>query len=502
VNSKLIAVAVGLACAAAVPVAQATNGYMSHAYSPAAKGMAGAGEAALPQDSLSIVGNPAGLTAVGRRMDVGAAWFSPIRDYKGVTPTYNHALNPTGALAPIGGGFDGTGQVDSQNNDFLVPNLGYTHPLDANSAVGVALFGNGGMNSDWRAKDTLAFPGLGNLGTYGGNNFFANPPHYQLPDGSFGPQIPGTVPIGGGNAGINLEQLGLSLGYARDLTDNFHLGAALLLAYQTLEVKGVGAFQGFTETFTQSFIASQGRGAVSPSNLSDNDKSSSYGWGVQIGAIWDINPMFSLGASIRTKMYMSDFDDYSDLLAESGGFDMPAVGTIGLAVRPNKQLTFALDVQQIWYGDVDSIANDNYLAQQCNLAAAFGPTRDGSIYKPSSCLGGSNGAGFGWNDMTVLKLGVQYALNDTLTLRAGYSHGDAPIDGSQVAFNTLAPAVIEDHWTIGATYRMAENYELTFWGMYAPEETVSGPGAFTGAQAPEISMHQYEIGVNFGWLFN
>jgi long-chain fatty acid transport protein len=104
--------------------------------------------------------------------------------------------------------------------------------------------------------------------------------------------------------------------------------------------------------------------------------------------------------------------------------------------------------------------------------------------------------------MTVLKLGIQYALNDTLTLRAGYSHGNSPVVGSQVAFNTLAPAVIEDHWTIGATYRMAKNYELTFWGMYAPEETVSGPGAFTGTQAPSIAMEQYEIGVNFGWLFN
>ena len=38
--------------------------------------------------------------------------------------------------------------------------------------------------------------------------------------------------------------------------------------------------------------------------------------------------------------------------------------------------------------------------------------------------------------------------------------------------------------------------------MYAPEETVKGPGAFTGTQAPEIKMHQYELGVNFGWLFN
>ncbi len=127
--------------------------------------------------------------------------------------------------------------MDSRNNDFLIPNLGYTHPLDAKSAVGVALFGNGGMNTDYRSKYTLAVPGIGNLGTFGGNNPFANPPHYQLPNGSFGPQIPGTSVIGGGDAGINLEQLGLSIGYARDISfDTIHLGASLLLAYQTLEV--------------------------------------------------------------------------------------------------------------------------------------------------------------------------------------------------------------------------------------------------------------------------
>lgn len=481
-KTRLIAAAVGLACAAAVPVAHATNGYMSHAYSPAAKGLAGAGEAALPQDSLSIVGNPAGLTAVGRRLDVGAAWFSPQRSYKGIAP-FDETGMPTGAMAPIGGGIDGTGEVDSENTDFLVPNFGYTHPIDAQSAVGVALFGNGGMNSDYRSRDTLAVPGIGNLGTFGGNNPMANPP------------LPGMPKLGGGDAGVNLEQLGLSLGYARDLSDTFHLGAALLLAYQSMEVKGVGAFQGFTETFTQSLLAGN---PISPSNLTDNDAADSYGWGFQLGAIWDVNPMVSLGASIRTKMYMSEFDEYSDLLAEGGDFDMPAVGTIGLAFRPNKQLTVAFDVQQIWYGDVDSIANDNELAQKCNLM----DPRAFPNYDPTYCLGGSNGAGFGWRDMTILKLGIQYALNDTLTLRAGYSHGNSPIVGSQVAFNTLAPAVIEDHWTIGATYKMTKDYELTFWGMYAPEETVTGPGAFTGTQAPEISMHQYEIGVNFGWLFN
>jgi long-chain fatty acid transport protein len=490
-HSRLTAVALGLASVIAMQAAQATNGYMSHAYSPASKGMAGAGEAALPQDSMSVVGNPASLTRVGTRADIGAAWFSPQREYKGVNPFLGD-----GAMAPIGSG-DGTGTVDSENTDFLIPNFGYTHQLDAVSALGVALFGNGGMNSDYRSKDTLF-----NLGTYGGNNGFANPPHYQMPDGSFGPQIPGTTAYGGGDAGVSLEQLGIAFGYSRNLADNFALGASFLVGYQTIEVRGVGAFQGFTETFTQSFIANQGASATSPSNLTDQGKDSAWGYGFQIGALWDINPQWTLGASLRSKMYMGEFDKYKDLFAEQGDFDMPAVGTIGLAFRPNDRLALALDVQQIWYGDIDAIANDNQLATKCNLNAAFGMGAPGTSYDPSYCLGGDNGAGFGWRDMTIIKLGVQYAINDALTLRAGYSHANQPIPGREVAFNALAPAVIEDHYTIGATYRMASNYELTFWGMYAPEETVKGPGAFTGTQSPEISMHQYELGVNFGWLFN
>jgi long-chain fatty acid transport protein len=212
--------------------------------------------------------------------------------------------------------------------------------------------------------------------------------------------------------------------------------------------------------------------------------------------------MLTLGASYRTKMFMEEFDDYSDLFAEGGDFDIPAVGTIGAAFRPRDDLTFAFDVQHIWYSDIDAIANDNKLAERCDLGAAFGqPSIPGAVYDPRFCLGGSKGAGFGWDDMTVFKFGLQYALNDKLTLRAGYSYGDDPIDGSQVAFNTLAPAVIEQHWTLGGSYKLRDNFELTLWGMFAPENEVSGPGAFTGTQAPEIKMHQYEVGLNFAWLY-
>jgi long-chain fatty acid transport protein len=489
---KLKMTALALACSAVLPTAHATNGYMSHGYSPIDKGMAGAGAAALPQDTLAIVANPAGVNQIGRRADVGLSWFSPRRKYEGLTP------NPaTGALAPIGAGPDGTGTVDSENNDFFIPSFGYSHPLDERSAVGVALFANGGMNTDFRSRDTLM-----GVGAFGGNNPLANPPAYQPPDPRAGMQVPGTRMLGGGNAGVNLEQLGLSFAYSREVVDGLSLGASFLLGYQTIEIKGVGAFQGFTETFTQSMIASRTMQGRSPSNLTDNGKDSTWGYGFQVGGLWEVNPMFSVGASYRTKMYMGEFDKYSDLFAEGGDFDIPAMGTIGFAVKPNERLALAFDVQHIWYSDVPAVANENKLAMKCDLGAALGqPSAPGATYDSRYCLGGSKGAGFGWDDMTVFKFGIQYALDDKLTLRAGYSHGENPIDGSQVAFNTLAPATPEDHFTLGASYMLKDNFEMTFWGMYAPEDSIEGPGEFTGTQAPEIKMHQYELGVSFAWLY-
>jgi len=467
---KLIAIAVGLACAASVPVAQATNGYMSHGYSPISRGMAGA-DTALPQDAASMIDNPAGLVEVGGRAEIAVNWFSPIRKYTGADLT-------AGALGPVGSDLTG-GEVESRNNDFLIPTLAYSYVLDANSAIGAALYGNGGMNTQYGSQFT-AF----DFGTYGGNS----------PNNMFG--------LGGGNTGVNLEQMGLSLSYSRRLNESFNLGASLVLAAQSFEAKGLGAFAGFTETTTQSLISSGGMAPVVPQNLTDNDAEWSYGAGVQIGGLWKVNPMVDLGLSYRTKVYMTNFDSYSDLFANGGEFDIPAVANIGLAFKPTDQLSFALDVQQIWYSDVDAIGNSNQLTQMCDVGSVFGQPNFGGTYDASYCLGGSNGAGFGWKDATVIKFGVQYAINPEWTVRAGYSHMNQIISGTEVPFNVLAPAVITDHWTIGLTSKIAKNYEITGWAMYAPEETVSGVSSFTAGSTASISMKQYEVGIAFSWLFN
>jgi len=119
-------------------------------------------------------------------------------------------------------------------------------------------------------------------------------------------------------------------------------------------------------------------------------------------------------------------------------------------------------------------------------------------------LGDDNGSGFGWEDINVFKLGMAYEVSNTLTVRAGWSHGENPVSSDQTFFNLLAPATIQDHINIGATWTMANNGELTMYAYHALKNKVDGsnsiPAAFGGGEA-SIEMSQLAIGVAYGWNF-
>jgi long-chain fatty acid transport protein len=115
------------------------------------------------------------------------------------------------------------------------------------------------------------------------------------------------------------------------------------------------------------------------------------------------------------------------------------------------------------------------------------------------CLGGKRGAGFGWDDMTVYKVGASWQYSDDWTFRAGYSTTDQPIPKSEMTFNILAPGVMEDHFTVGFTRKNAGGNELNFSFMYAPEVDISGPQNFDPTQTVELSMSQFELEVSYSW---
>ena len=76
-----------------------------------------------------------GQTAVGDRIDLGVDLFSPRREAS------RSGSDP--ALGPV----DGTAESDS--NYFLVPEFGYNKMINPNLSLGVTVYANGGMNTDY-----------------------------------------------------------------------------------------------------------------------------------------------------------------------------------------------------------------------------------------------------------------------------------------------------------------------------------------------------------------
>jgi len=438
----------------------ATNGYFAHGTGTKNKGMAGAG-LAMPEDAISIANNPAAALANAGKYDAGLAIFSPSRNYQ----SSDSLANGQGGAFTIG-----PNDLKSENDLFYIPHVAGSWKIDDQSAWGAAFYGKGGMNSKWRGG-TASFdpdgpgpaPVLTLPGTYGA--------------GLFG---------GEGTAGIDLLQAFLEVSYARKAGEKFTWGASLVGVMQLFAARGVGTFAGFTETLNAS------GGTVFPDSLSNNSHDKAYGLGAKVGFQYELTATLDIAASYQNKIGMSKFKDYSDLFAKNGSFDIPADFKAGITFHPNEGLSFSVDVEHIWYSDVDSVGNPFSNLFMCPGANPMATSTD-------TCLGGNKGAGFGWEDMTVLKLGSQWSSGNGWTWRVGYSTGDQPIPESEVMFNILAPGVIEDHITAGFTRELTSGNEFSMSFMYAPNNKVAGLNPFDPTQTLSIDMDQWEVEFGFGW---
>jgi long-chain fatty acid transport protein len=437
--------------------ANATNGYFTHGIGAKNKGMAGAGLAA-PSGSIFFANNPAAAVFAVGQFDVGAALFSPLRSYSSTASLANGN----------GGAFTiGPNDIDSDRNYFVIPHVAYSWGLSDNSAIGLAFYGRGGMNSKWQGGTA-----------------------------SFDPDGPGPAPVmtlpgtfGAGKAGVDLSQAFFDIGYAQKSSERFAWGASLVVAIQAFEAYGVGTFAGFTESFAAS------GGTVFPTSLSDNGHDFATGVGVKLGFQSTFANNVSLAASYQSEVGRSEFDDYADLFADDGGFDIPATAKVGITFHPKETLAISIDVEHIWYSDIGSVGNSISNIFTC-------PTVNPASTTLSGCLGGSNGAGFGWDDMTVYKVGAEWNTpGSDWTWRAGFSHGTQPIANSEVLFNILAPAVIEDHIAAGFSKTTESGGEWVFSFMYALEGKVSGPNTFDPSQTLEIKMYQVEAELSYSWRF-
>jgi len=275
--------------------------------------------------------------------------------------------------------------------------------------------------------------------------------------------------------------------------ERLSIGAAGVLVAHLFEATGVGSFAPLTETCASTMNPQTGQCEM-PTNLSNNGHDWAFGLGFKVGLHWTPLDRVSFGLMYQSKIWMDEFDDYADLFAGQGDMDVPADLKIGLTLGVTDRTALSFDIEHIWYSDVDSVGNPIANLFRCPTALAGGTDLN-------SCLGGSNGGGFGWDDMTVFKVGLRYGAGEDWTWRLGYSYGEQPIPTSEMSFNILAPGIMEHHFTGGFTFERTKGRQWNLALMYAPSIDVTGPQNFDPSQNVTFEMYEWELEASYSWRF-
>ena len=453
----------------------ATDGYFSNGTGTRNKGFAGAGVSFL-YNPFSAANNPGGIGFMTNKFsfEVGVGLFNPNRQYTviGEATTPDNWFGPAGTVDPryMRLGFT-PGTVESGSSMFIIPTFALTYKVGDKNTLGFNLWGNGGMNTDYDAQTYYS-------------EIISGMDFDPSTEGPQNPMLGVTAPTG-----VNITQMFISLTYARLFGENHSIGISPLFVYQSFEANGLEAFR------------DMGMAGANGEYVTGNGSVSSTGIGFKIGYQGELFDGFRLGASITPKINMSEFDDYKGLFAEDGDFDVPLTWTAGVSYDISEDFTLLFDVKQILYSDVKSISNP--MLPSTMMPFVPNPAWDGADPYTSMMpnegfvpLGNENGAGFGWDDMTIFKVGAEFRMVEDWDFRLGYSHGGQPIGEDDVMFNMLAPGLIENHISLGFTRHMGD-HALHFAFTYALNSEVEGPNPFDENQTIKIEMNQLEFELAF-----
>lgn len=399
-----------LAAMLASPLCAAGGGYFLLGYGPYAH-QSGGTSAAIGLDGFSGSSNPAKLSAVQDRLDLDLLVFMPHRQ-----------IERSGSGTPYD--FSST----SKNEFFLLPEAGYARKLNERWSWGLTLYGNGGLNTEYR--DDTGQPGTN-----------ANPARCG--------DRPGNFFMGCGKLGFDLAQVVLAPIAAWQYRPGYSLGIAPLLVGQRIKIYGFQAFEGLS---------------ARPDAVTNRGYDYAFGAGLRVGWFGRPKPWLDLGASYATRARMEKFDRYRGLLADAGNFDIPQNFSLGFALRPRPRWEFGADLQRIFFGDIPALANGVL----------------DSVEDPQGRpLGSKRGSGFNWRNRSVYRAALSYEATPALTLRAGYAYGERPAadrSADSVSFGLLAPNP-EEQVTAGASYRFARVHEVHIaYGRYLEKE-FAGPSA-------------------------
>lgn len=476
---KMISVSVVAAALLFSPAAAlATNGMNLEGYGPVATGMGGA-SMAYDNGTAAMMNNPATLSLMpeGNRLDVALGYLGP---------------HVTARMS-------GMPDADSTATSFYMPALGWVKK-SGDYSYGIGMFAQGGMGTQYEA----------------GSFMTAGSPELVRSEVSVGRLL---VP------------------FAYDVNPDFKIGATLDFVWAGMDLKMAlsgaqfldmaGSFGGsmtygsVSGSMMTAFGGAVAGGFIDPanpvnwgrfdfSNRSDyTGKARGTGFAGKLGGVYKVNNELSLGFAYHSKTALDDLEAKGATVTfnanfdptGSGGpfaattipvtgkiniknFEWPQMAAIGAAYKATNSLTLAADYKWINWKDVMKDFKMTFTADatQANpFATGFaGTVLDATMFQ-------------NWDDQNVIMLGAAYAVDEALTLRVGANLADNPIPDKYL--NPLFPAIIKNHYTIGAGYAFttASVVDLSF--AYAPEVKA------TTGQGVEVSHSQTNGQIMYSYRF-
>lgn len=421
----------------------ATNGYQLIGIGSYQNSLAGA-VTANPGSAMTAITNPAGMARIGKRADFSLEMFMPDRFVD---------------FTAQGGGYS-----DSAAEQYGVPSLGWTAPIDEEHPdifFGGGIYGTSGMGTDYPLTQYSAAAGPNPFDMY-----------FE------------------GYSSIQFWQMAPTLAWNVDKQLSF--GISLNIDYQSVALK-------------QAFLADttmDGTPDTAMANLDLSRTAQAFGYGITLGVLYDLNDQITVGASYKSKQSFPDMEyqlSNGDIIGNSQfGFETgcPVSGPYNLQICPSGTYSMSLDFPEI-----------------ISLGVAYTPIKPVTIsfdvkhIKWSDTLStltitGPNGMRLdmpaGWDNQTVFAIGVEYALNEKVNLRAGYNQADAAIDNADTDSNYILPATVEKHYAIGGDYKLGKYWELGFHATTTSRETLNSSSPQSAAS---IGLKIQKLGLNLGYKF-
>lgn len=216
------------------------------------------------------------------------------------------------------------------------------------------------------------------------------------------------------------------------------------------------------------------------------------GWGYNLGILVTPSKKFSFGLAFRSGVKVDESGDAElENIAPAlqplfGGsqfktdahttLDFPDIVSLGFAYRPTEKLTLGLDFEWVGWSSFDKLNLD------------FENEVPGGGFSDASTI-------LDWKDIWMVKIGLEYLLNNRISLRTGYGYSE-----TFAPDNTLSPGYLDsdkNNLSIGLGYRIKNWVVDTFYTATFYQDRTVNNSILSGEYE---SFDQY-IGVSIGYTF-